>query len=614
MKLKPSDAEHAGELMELQGRLARRFIFSQKPERKSDDVPMTRQEIRVLIALAETDNSRMSDLAARLVCSVSSLTAIMDRLVAKGLAARRPSKTDRRVVLVALTPEGRRRHEQSRRARLRMAQAMLTALSPEERRNFLALMRKIVTATTASAVILALLFSTGCASVRQARAVQNQKPAERPAGERTLTANELGLNGSFILPPSSGFPGLTYKDMGFTDGFVLTIDEAVRLALTNSPSVAQARAALVVAEAQVSEAKAAALPQVNASSGYTRSKTLGNDGGSTPALDGYSFGVSASEDIFSFGRNTAAIRQAQAQRDAAVAQYQAALNTAAYNTRTGFYNLCLAQDLLAISLDAVRDYASHLDQVRVMAEIGTRIRYDITKAEVDLGNAKLSALTASNTLLTARAALGRAIGLAEALPCAIGTTLPKSDLNETLDILFARARQTNPDLIALRAQASAASAAVDYSISDLYPDLSFDFGYSWSGGSFPLSRSWSFGPTLDWSLFSGWRKTSAVTVSAAELQSARAGIAGREQQLYQDLTTAQTLFETARAQAALAEIVVREARENLDLVGERYRLGLATSVELTDAEVAVSQARSQQVQARHDELAAFALIRLNVGD
>ena len=109
MKLKPSDAEHAGELMELQGRLARRFIFSQKPERKADDVPMTRQEIRVLIALAETDNSRMGDLAARLVCSVSSLTAIMDRLVAKGLVARHPSETDRRVVLVALTPEGRRR-------------------------------------------------------------------------------------------------------------------------------------------------------------------------------------------------------------------------------------------------------------------------------------------------------------------------------------------------------------------------------------------------------------------------------------------------------------------------------------------------------------------------
>ena len=58
---------------------------------------------------------------------------------------------------------------------------------------------------------------------------------------------------------------------------------------------------------------------------------------------------------------------------------------------------------------------------------------------------------------------------------------------------------------------------------------------------------------------------------------------------------------------------MRSARESLDLVSARYRLGLATAVELTDAEVAVAQARTQQVQARRDDLAAQALILLNTG-
>jgi len=155
---------------------------------------------------------------------------------------------------------------------------------------------------------------------------------------------------------------------------------------------------------------------------------------------------------------------------------------------------------------------------------------------------------------------------------------------------------------------------VDFAVADLRPDLSFDAGLSWSGGSFPLNRGWSFGPSLDWSLFNGWRKTGALDAAAAELQASRAGIANREQQLFQDLITALIQLHTARAQAVVAEVIVRAARESLDLVNARYRVGLATAVELTDAEVAVAQARTQQVQARHDEWAAHAFILLNTGE
>ena len=81
-----------------------------------------------------------------------------------------------------------------------------------------------------------------------------------------------------------------------------------------------------------------------------------------------------------------------------------------------------------------------------------------------------------------------------------------------------------------------------------------------------------------------------------------------------DARTALAQLDTAREKASLAELLVKQARENLDLTIERYGLGLATSVELTDAEVAVAQTRSQQVQAQYDELVAIALIRLNTGD
>ena len=578
----------AEELMDLQGRLARRFLFPRQSGRIGD-ISLTRQEARVLIAMGRDESIRMGELAARLAVSVSSLTALIDRLVAKGLVERRRATDDRRAVLVALTSDGRRHHEKRRQARLTMAKAMLGALPPPEQKRFLALMHKIVSGAAAGTLLLlAVLPGFGCASVRRARATQN--PANALPGERTVTAAELGIS---------------------THG-ALTIDQAIALAVSNSPAIAQARADLAVADAQLREARAVFLPQLDGSAGYRRSKA--NHSPSPESADSFSAGLSLGLDLLSFGRNEAALRKARAQREASDAQLRSVFNTVAYNARIAYFGLVRGQDLLSIAVENVREFDGHLAQVRTMAEIGTRIRYDITKAEVDLGNAQIAALTASNTLITARAALGRALGLSEELPSSIVAPPPPLPVLENRDTLFSHARRGNPDLVVLRAQTAAASATVDFAVADLRPDLSFNAGFSWSGATFPLNRGWSFGPSLDWSLFNGWRKTSALDAASAELQSSRSRAADREQQLFQDLTTALTQSQTARAQAGVAEIVVRSARESLDLATARYRLGLATAVELTDAEVALAQTRSQQVQARHDEWAAQALILLHLGD
>lgn len=577
----------ADELMDLQGRLARQFLFSNRLE-NNDDLPLTRQEIRVLLALGGSEGCRMGELADRLLVSVSSLTAIVDRMVAKAMLERRPSAHDRRVVLVALTAQGQHQFALRHRARRQMAEGMLGALNPPEQRRFLVLMRKIVSYTTVLPLAALLLFACGCATARRARDVQD--PSSMRLGERTPAAAELGIDSNFVL----------------------SLDETIRLALTNSPAMVQARANLAVAESQLVQARAGWLPQLNASASYTRSKRSG------PAADGYGFTFGLGDDLFSFGRTEAAVRSARAQRDAVRAQCRSAELTVIYDVRTAFYALYRAQELLAVAEDSVREYQSQLDQVRVMAQVGTRIRYDVTTAEVALGNARFAALSARNALLAARAALARQVGLTGDLPGAIVAPPPGVLPVEGRAALLARARAQNSYLAERVADVAVASAGVDAAIADLRPDLSFDAAWSRSGASWPLAqslgRSWSLGPTLSWNLFSGWYKTSAVDIAAENLRIARAAVADRERQLYQDVVTALSELDTARDQESLTKLLVQQARETLDLVSERYRLGLATSVEVTVAEVALSQTRSQKVQAQHDALMAIALIRLNTGD
>jgi len=140
-KLAVSDAR-AVELLGLLDGIARRCML--RPMRaKGDDIALSHQEIRVLISLDDRGDLTMGELAARLVVSISRLTALIDQLTEKGLVARNRSALDRRVVRVGLTALGRKRRERGRQARLGMAEAMLAALDESERRQFLLLMRKI---------------------------------------------------------------------------------------------------------------------------------------------------------------------------------------------------------------------------------------------------------------------------------------------------------------------------------------------------------------------------------------------------------------------------------------------------------------------------------------
>jgi len=133
----------ADELAGLLDAVFRRTMQAHRPSPKERDIAFTRREIGVMIAVGETGALSMGELAERIGVSVTNLSQLVDRLVQKGLVVRVPSETDRRVVLVRLTPLGQSFERRGRRHRQEMAAAMLGALSGVEQEMFLGLMRKI---------------------------------------------------------------------------------------------------------------------------------------------------------------------------------------------------------------------------------------------------------------------------------------------------------------------------------------------------------------------------------------------------------------------------------------------------------------------------------------
>ena len=436
-----------------------------------------------------------------------------------------------------------------------------------------------------------LCLGTGCATVRQARTVQ--KGEQSPPGERLLKASEVGLSSNTVL----------------------TLDRALEIALAYHPSVVEAAQALAAATAQVYQARAAYWPQLSAGAGETRS-TANSKGTPESSHANNSFSGSVGLDllVYDFGKTPAVVRQTYARQIAASENLRSARSDLAYAVRTAFYNLGKAGELTQVAGDAVRQYKTRLDQVQAFLEVGRRTRYDMTKSDVDLGNARVSLIKAQNNESDARAALNRTLGLAEepGYTPRSGEAPPFSMTSAAA--LMELARRDHPGLRALKAQELAANAAVDEAIASLYPEIGLQAKYGLSGGNFPLIWNWSAALQSTMQLFTGHRQTWRIREAVALLREARSRVTAREQQIYQDLQNALNQLDSATQRLPLTELLVKQAQESLDLVSERYRLGAASAVEVTDAQVALTGARAEKVQAKFDYQAALAQIKHAVGE
>ena len=439
--------------------------------------------------------------------------------------------------------------------------------------------------------LLLLTALCGCKTVKQAR--EAQSPNDRLAGEVTVTAAQAGLR--------------------HNQSFTLTNLEAI--ARLYHPSILQVSQNVASARLQCRMIHSGRLPQISANGNYNRSTH--NAYGRRPSSDEMSGSWSGSLGLdlllYDFGKLDSQERQALESLVAAEEQFRETELEVTYNVRSAFFDLHRSEELYRVALDSKEQYAQHLEEARIMAEVGTRRQYDVTKAEVDLGNSLMDVITYSNALLVTRAQLNRALGLADVPDYLVGEGEMRPH-PEDVGALMTMARDNAPSLAVLRARERAASAYVDQTIADLYPDLSLSAEAGLSGRGFPLAWNYSWALHVAQNLFDGHRKTARIEEAVTQLRIARARVADEEQTLFLALMNAVTQRESAKKRLEVSELIQRSAIENLEIVNEQYRLGVSSSIERTDAQVTVTQAKADVVRARFDDQAALARIARLIGE
>ena len=283
------------------------------------------------------------------------------------------------------------------------------------------------------------------------------------------------------------------------------------------------------------------------------------------------------------------------------------------NVKQAYYGFLQAKQNREVALETVKQFEQHLQQAKGFYEAGTKPKFDVTKAEVDLSNAKLNLIKAENALRITRVVLDNAMGMPNAPEYTIEDVLLYQKYNMTLKDAIDKAYENRPDLKSVITKKSAAESSIDLAKKGYYPTLAGNAGYDWSGEKLPLQDGWNVGVTITIPIFSGYLTDHQVQEARAKLnvlkaqeESFRQGVLLEVQQAYLNLREAEERISTA-------QLIVKQAQENLELANGRYAAGLGNPVEVTDSQIVYSNAKTSHIQALSDYNVAIANLEKAMG-
>ena len=402
-------------------------------------------------------------------------------------------------------------------------------------------------------------------------------------------------------------------------GKPLSLDEALDLARRN-PQLAQAQAQALQAGGQVAIARSGFLPtgSLGGRAGWSSTDLGAAPTGALYAAYGATF--SLNQTIWDFGRTLGSYLAARDQERAAQAGVEAAWTDVELGVRTTYYGVLATEALVAVADQTVAANLRQLELARAQFEVGTRPRFDVTTADVNVQQSRISQIQARDAVTLARIALSQAVGVDVARRPLVVPTVPQ-EIDLEVSRLMEQALAGRPDLRAALFSISASEEALSSARSAWYPVLGVGLNYSWNRSEYPQvgglpapdANQWSLLGTLTWPFLNGGADMGRIEVQKGALAASTASRDALLLQIRTDVEKAVTGVVQARARREVSRVLVSQARENLDLAEGRYQAGLGTIIDVTTSQTSYTSAQAQEVKAAFDLATAWAQLQNAIG-
>lgn len=376
----------------------------------------------------------------------------------------------------------------------------------------------------------------------------------------------------------------------------LTLGDSIAAAVRNNPALKMAGADRDKAAWSVDEAEASRWPSLSLGSTYSRQPGMDGQIG-----DGVTNSVRLNWQLYSGGRVDGQVSQAEQSLQSAEAGVAKAEQQVRLDAAAAYFTVLQNNNLLAVNEQTVKNLREHMKTAQEKYAVGLVAKSDMLRAEVEVANAEQNLIKARNAYELSLAGLKNVIGLDQAAEVALTDTLTYEKYDKTLDESLAQARQTRPELAQAQAAVNMAGSGVKIAESGKLPTLSFGVSKGWNETLLPQDNgNWSMNLTASWNIFDAGVTGSRIKQAGAGLEKARQQASHTEDAVELEVRQFYLTMQEAEKRLSTTDVAVAKAEEDLAIARTKYDAGVGTNIDVIDAQLALTQAKTNYYQALYD--------------
>lgn len=396
----------------------------------------------------------------------------------------------------------------------------------------------------------------------------------------------------------------------------ITLAEASRLAIASYESVKLSEEDLHQAGDAIDKAISQMLPNITANGNYTKysgSKTSG--GFNVQPENNSSFDVTLTQSLYSGGKEWSLWRQAKKNTESGKYGLDAAKEGVVINVSHLYYNVLKAEKTVEIKEAALKRATEQRRVASARFQVGDVTKAVVLRAEADVAGAEADLANAKKDLLVARDKLTRLLGVSEGFKVADPNIQPIP--GASLDKLVPLSLEKRRDYIQSKLSQDIADEAITYAKGNFLPSLKLQGVYSQRDQSpkttFFNDESIYGGITLTYPLFEGGLRKAELDEAKSKRRQAefkrislRKDIEVAVKETFHNLEAYNSIIESFKRQVSFAE-------ENYNMVFKQFTYGLATNVDVIDANTTLVSSQSNLSNAQYDYQVAILELKKSVG-
>lgn len=407
----------------------------------------------------------------------------------------------------------------------------------------------------------------------------------------------------------------------------LNLDDAMLRAFQTNPTVSIAQYELDSARASYNAARQSRGISISAShttqrGGYDDNIVKKTD--ATGAWTGeywkgignsHSNGLTASLPIFTGGKLKGTIKQAKANYQYNQVGVQRTYNEMRSTVTDGYFTMLQADNMQKLSAESVARLEDHLKNVQAQYDVGVVAKVDVLRSQVELANAKQTLIQAENSYQVAEANMNKIVGLPMDTNLKLDNLLVYNAYDKNMDDCLAYAAEHRPELMQAKYGVDAAKGALMVARSGHMPQVAASATQKWSDSSWPGDDNgkWGVGVNVSMNVFDTGVTLSKIHGAEADLKKAEETYRNTVDSVNLDVRSNYLGLREAEKRISTTKLAVEQADEDYRIAQLRYMSGVGTNTDVLDAQVALTQAKTNYTKALYDYNTSKTALETSIG-